>query len=54
MKTLCERANNGQLQSNLNKFIKKVAKPSFICLKCGRVANKKSSLCRPVSFDIQE
>ena len=51
MKKLCKRVLDGQLESNLNKFIKKVAKPSFICIKCGRMADKKASLCHPVSLD---
>ena len=37
-----------------NLDIKKIApladKPKFICKSCGRVANKKRNLCRPVSL----
>jgi hypothetical protein len=51
MKKLCKRVLEGQLESNLNKFIKKVADPLFVCVKCGRMAHNKASLCKPVSLD---
>ncbi len=47
MKNLCERVINGQLQSNIGKYMKKISNPKYICIKCGRVANKKSLLCSP-------
>lgn len=50
MKKLCKRVLEGQLGDKLKRYIKKVSKPSFICAKCGRVADNKSSLCNPVSL----
>ncbi len=46
-KKLCERVNAGQLDNKLDKYLKKVGEPEYICLKCGRVAEKKESLCKP-------
>mgnify|MGYP006291882111 CR=1 FL=1 len=49
-KKLCERVKKGQLKKKLGKYIDKVSDPEYICLKCGRVAEKKQHLCKPASL----
>lgn len=43
--TLCDLSKK-DLEKHLNKIIKFVDDPKYICVKCGRVANKKSLLCK--------
>ncbi len=49
-KKLCKLVQEGQLSKKIKKYIDKVESPEYICLKCGRVAEKKSVLCKPKSF----
>ena len=44
---ICELAGQGKFDE-----IKKLAKaPDFMCLNCGRLADKKENLCNPLSLD---
>ncbi|MEM7453870.1 MAG: hypothetical protein AAF456_05885 [Planctomycetota bacterium] len=45
-KTLCKIKK--LLKKDLNKYVKHVQAPEFVCEKCGRVANRKGLLCAPV------
>ncbi|MBN1517156.1 hypothetical protein JXA32_11395 [Candidatus Sumerlaeota bacterium] len=38
-------------KSNFKKLKEIVEKPKYICLKCGRVANDKSYLCKSKSIE---
>jgi len=49
-KTLCEIVKKGQLKDKTKKYLNKVSEPKYICMECGRVANKKSVLCSPAKW----
>jgi hypothetical protein len=41
----------GDYQEHFDRLRKIVAEPKFICLKCGRAADKKKHLCEPEPLD---
>jgi hypothetical protein len=44
---ICELAKNGKFEE-----IKKIAKePEFMCMNCGRLADKKENLCNPLAVE---
>jgi len=47
---LCYLNNVGYQSSNSGEYKKLVKNPKFMCKTCGRVAAKKSNLCRPVGL----
>lgn len=46
-KTLCKMAKKDFLKNNPGEFLARVGSGEFLCLKCGRVAEEKASLCQP-------
>ncbi len=46
-KTLCELEKEGLMQADLEAYKELVRKGKYVCRRCGRVARKKKSLCRP-------
>jgi len=46
-KHLC-KWDKDRIQEKINALMKIVKNPSFICRKCGRAANDKKWLCKPV------
>ena len=48
-KSLCELKKT--LKSDFNSFIALVNDPTHVCKKCGRVANSKKLLCKPVKLN---
>ncbi|WP_177187803.1 hypothetical protein [Formivibrio citricus] len=50
-KTLCAMLGKGGLgRDDLKKYMKLVDRPEYVCEKCGRAANEKKRLCRPVKI----
>ncbi len=49
-KHLCYLNNIGYQISNTKEYKGMVNDPKFLCKICGRVANKKESLCKPVKL----
>lgn len=47
-KTLCKIKK--LLKEDPSQYIEHVRKPKFICRSCGRVANQKSLLCKPLKI----
>ncbi len=47
-KTLCELKK--ALKGDLREFVRLVECPTHVCRKCGRVANDKERLCKPVKI----
>ena len=50
-KKMCKLVSDEFHIKKTKQFTKLVDEPSFVCKKCGRVANKKTHLCKPVSLD---
>lgn len=48
-KELC-KIEEVAIRRDLEAHMKLVNKPKYICKKCGRVANKKKSLCKPTKL----
>lgn len=48
-KELCKLKKS--LSRDLSKYIKLVDQPTHVCTKCGRVANSKELLCKPLKMD---
>jgi hypothetical protein len=46
-KSLCKLVGKKVLKSDPGAYVKLVSKPQFMCLNCGRVANRKKNLCEP-------
>jgi hypothetical protein len=44
-KTLCTLKR--ELKKDMPRYVLLVNQPRFVCLACGRVANKKKNLCEP-------
>lgn len=44
-KELCKQKKT--LKSDFAGYVLLVQQPRFVCLKCGRAANKKKNLCNP-------
>lgn len=49
MKGLC-KIKKSHRQKDLASYINLVNAPTHVCGKCGRVANKKKMLCKPISM----
>lgn len=50
-KTLCSMLGKGGLEKEeIKKYMKLVDRPEYVCEKCGRAANDKKNLCRPVKI----
>lgn len=45
-KTLCELAK--KLPEKLSRFAAHVREPSHLCVRCGRAANSRQRLCKPI------
>jgi hypothetical protein len=48
---LCKLVKEEFHLKKTRQYAKIVANPAFVCKKCGRVANKKARLCKPVKLD---
>jgi hypothetical protein len=46
-KSLCKLVGKKALKDDPGAYADLVFKPQFICLKCGRAANRKNNLCDP-------
>ncbi len=44
---LCKLAKNKYMDKHTQEYLRLVEDPRYICLKCGRAAHDKKSLCRP-------
>jgi transcription initiation factor TFIIIB Brf1 subunit/transcription initiation factor TFIIB len=49
-KKLCDRVKQGHLDKKFNKYVDIVENSEYVCMKCGRVAEKKNVLCKPKAF----
>ncbi len=47
-KKLCKWYDKA-LDKEIKTYWKMVKSPKFLCKKCGRAANKKDNLCKPIS-----
>lgn len=47
-KKLCKWKN---IKDNLDEYISLVSPAEYVCKKCGRTANNKESLCKPVKIN---
>jgi hypothetical protein len=50
-KEMCKLVKEEFHLKKTRQFTKLVGDPAFVCKKCGRVANKKTRLCKPVELD---
>jgi hypothetical protein len=50
-KNLCKWGKK-DLEKNLDEYTEIVKDPRFVCMKCGRVANKKKLLCKPKELKV--
>jgi hypothetical protein len=50
-KEMCKLAKDEFHLKKSKQFAKLVREPKFVCKKCGRVANKKICLCKPVELE---
>jgi hypothetical protein len=48
-KPLCELKKS--LKADLKSYISLIREPTHVCKKCGRVANNKRLLCKPIKLD---
>lgn len=48
-KTMCKIAK--ELPESIDKIIQIASNPSFVCKKCGRVANIEDRLCKPMKME---
>ena len=46
-KPMCKLAKEGAHEEDPEGFFAMLDTPRFICMKCGRAANKKKNLCDP-------
>jgi len=51
-KHLCKLVKENILNENIEKYIKKVKNPKFVCHNCGRVAKKSDLLCKPTDITL--
>lgn len=50
-KTLCSLVGkNGLDKDEMRKYARLIDQPVYVCEKCGRAANDKKHLCRPVKI----
>jgi len=47
---LCKLVKKKHLKSNFNEYLKLVNNPKYVCQKCGRSANNKKLLCKPIEL----
>ena len=47
-KTLCELKK--RLKADISEYVQLVDQPTHVCKKCGRVANEKKLLCKPLKI----
>jgi hypothetical protein len=47
---VCKLVKKDFQKSNLKEFSDLVKNPKFVCQKCGRVANDKKYLCKPIEL----
>lgn len=52
-KTIC-KWNRKDIEEKFEKLKTIVSKPSYVCMKCGRVAARNDYLCCPEILDSQE
>jgi len=45
-KKLCKWSEK-KIEKHFDTYVELTRKPQFVCMKCGRVAVEKSSICRP-------
>ncbi len=48
------KAKKKVLNENPEAYMKLVNDPRFLCAKCGRVANSKKNICKPVKLRIDK
>jgi len=48
-KTMC-KWDKSDIEKGFDEFRKIVASPTYACGKCGRVANNKKALCKPLKL----
>ena len=46
-KTLCKLVETKALKKDPDSYKELVETPQFVCLRCGRAANRKKNLCDP-------
>jgi len=51
---LCKAFDKNMLEKDLKLYIELVSHPRHVCLKCGRVANKKKYLHKPFKIVKEE
>ena len=49
-KNLCKLIEKKILKDDPGVYMDLVSQPRFLCLKCGRLANRKKFLCEPKNF----
>lgn len=52
--TLCKLVKKDHLEKHFAEYEELVVNPEYICRKCGRAANDKKSLCKPVPIGKKE
>ena len=50
-KEMCKLVKEEFHLKKTKQYAKIVANPQYVCKRCGRVANKKTRLCKPVELD---
>ena len=50
-KKLCDLKKH--LKTDLKLYVRHVHQPTHVCKRCGRVANAKSFLCKPVRIKLE-
>jgi hypothetical protein len=49
-KKLCKLVKEDYLDDNFKAYVKYVKKPQYVCKKCGRAAEDKDMLCKPLKI----
>jgi hypothetical protein len=49
-KSLCRLVEDRILKKEPDAYKKLVTAPKFVCLKCGRAANRRKNLCNPTKI----
>ncbi len=49
MKTICD-FDSDDITKNIDKIMKLVDKPKYVCNKCARAANDEDRVCKPVKI----
>jgi hypothetical protein len=50
-KRLCKLVKHDALAEDLEAFKKLIVNPTHLCMKCGRVSNDKTRICKPEKLD---